>query len=128
VLIPFYAQVHAGRDALWTFGLGVSSRCLAFVAQRPVGKFRVRFAAGGGVRGLVGFGQVLRQFPQVVVWKHDGMPAVGLGHEVIMQNRASESSRRAVRARLQSTISNLESRMPNGRGGAQESVAAGEPG
>ena len=36
-----------------------------------------------------------------------------------------KSRRRAVRANLQSTISNLESRMPNGRGGAQEFVAAG---
>jgi hypothetical protein len=47
-----------------------------------------------GVGGLVGFGQVLLQLPQVVVRQHAGMPAVGLGHEVIMGSNASESRRR----------------------------------
>ena len=91
-------RVRAGRDLRFAISRSVpirggKSRQLVLVALRLVAESRVRFEVGG-FDGLVGLGQVLLQLPQVVVRQHDGMPAVGLGHEVIMRNLAGESTGR----------------------------------
>jgi len=69
------------------------SRRLVVVGRRGV--VQNGFITGLSLDLSLDLAKVLLHLPQVVVRQHDGMPAVGLGHEAIMRNEMSKSRRRS---------------------------------